>query len=140
MAARARHGTTLGFCVTSALSAVYRRRDRGMPVKTLPQFSSLSCPISFPLLVRGSRGPKKANRNIVRQITKFGMIVYCTFLSTFEFNMHRKTLHKIFDFGTLSWHYWHSQLALVSVNILKTKANVAFHYVLIEDLTSYLYN
>ena len=28
-------------------------------------------------LVAGSGGPNKANRNIVRQITKFGMIVYC---------------------------------------------------------------
>ena len=28
-------------------------------------------------LVGGSRGQNKANRNIVRQITKFGMIVFC---------------------------------------------------------------
>ena len=27
-----------------------------------------------------SRGPNKANRNIVRQITKFGLIVYCRIL------------------------------------------------------------
>ena len=32
------------------------------------------------ILVGGSRGPKKANRNIVRQITKFGMIVFCKIL------------------------------------------------------------
>ena len=31
-------------------------------------------------IVGGSRGPKKANRNIVRQITKFGMIVACNIL------------------------------------------------------------
>ena len=28
-------------------------------------------------LVGGSRGPNKTNRNIVRQITKFGIIVFC---------------------------------------------------------------
>ena len=33
--------------------------------------------IRLDILVGGSRGLKKANRNIVRQITKFGMIVFC---------------------------------------------------------------
>ena len=31
-------------------------------------------------LVMGSRGPNKANRNIVRQITKFYIIVFCKIL------------------------------------------------------------
>ena len=31
----------------------------------------------FNQVVGGSRGPNNANRNIVRQIAKFGIIVYC---------------------------------------------------------------
>ena len=36
--------------------------------------------MSVTLLVGGSRGPNKPNRNIMRQINKFGIIVFCKIL------------------------------------------------------------
>ena len=58
-----------------------------------------SCGNPILTIKRGSRGPNRANRNIVRQITKFGLIMYLKYLSIFEFDMHRKTLHKMIDFA-----------------------------------------
>jgi len=47
MIARARRGITPDSCGNST---VYRWRDRGSPVKTLPLFSNLLCPISSLLI------------------------------------------------------------------------------------------